>query len=160
LAAAAKLGAARPRQVFEIALENILALEIYSVSYSGRAGPSLIAPVLKRITLEMESGVSGAQTFSVTSAPAATRRASERRIPPTDVFRARAEGRAMLFAAGKLPLQHQAAAIAMGLIAQTGHDAVQAIMVAATFGEPRCLARPSARRGAPSPEWVLRAKRR
>jgi hypothetical protein len=93
--------------------------------------------------------VSGAQTFSVTSAPAATCRASERPIPPTDVFRARAEGRTMPFAAGKLPLQYQAAAIAMGLIAQTGHDAVQAIMVAATFGEPRSLARPSARRGHP-----------
>lgn len=62
-------------------------------------------------------------------------------ISPVDVFRARAEARAVLFAAGELDLQEavdalQAAAIATAVIAAIGQDAVQAIMASA-FGAVR-----------------------
>jgi len=63
------------------------------------------------------------------------RRASERPLT-TDVFKARAEARAVLFSAGELNLQEavdalQAAAIARGLVGEIGQDAVQAIIAQA-----------------------------
>jgi hypothetical protein len=63
------------------------------------------------------------------------RRASEP-LGATDIFIARAEARAALFAAGELNLHDavdalQAAAIAFGLVASIGQDAVQAIMAEA-----------------------------
>lgn len=58
---------------------------------------------------------------------------------PVDVFRARAEGRAALFAAGELDLHEavdalQAAAVAIGLINQIGQDRVQATLAEAFGG--------------------------
>ena len=69
------------------------------------------------------------------------RRTSERPLTPTDVFKARAEARAVLFSAGELDLHEavdplQAAAIASGLVDAIGQDAVQAIMAEA-FGRAR-----------------------
>jgi hypothetical protein len=62
-------------------------------------------------------------------------------LPPTDIFRARAEARAALLAAGELDLHEavdafQATAIRGGLLGQIGQDAVQAIMAEA-FGRVR-----------------------
>jgi hypothetical protein len=64
------------------------------------------------------------------------RHASERPLTATDIFRARAEARAALFAAGELDLQEavdalQAAAIRSSLLGEIGQDAVQAIMAEA-----------------------------
>jgi hypothetical protein len=63
------------------------------------------------------------------------------RLGPTDIFIARAEARAALFAAGELDLHEavdglQAAGVASGLVVSIGQDAVQAIMAAA-FREAR-----------------------
>ena len=63
-------------------------------------------------------------------------RASERPSTPTDVFKVRAEARAVLFSAGELNLHEavdalQAAAIASGLLGEIGQDAVQAIIAQA-----------------------------
>jgi hypothetical protein len=60
---------------------------------------------------------------------------------PVDVFRARAEARAFLFAAGELDLHEavdalQANAVASGLLVSIGQDAVQAILSIA-FREAR-----------------------
>ena len=68
-------------------------------------------------------------------------RNGRQRLAPIDVFRARAEARAALFVAGELDLHEaidvlQAAALASGLVAATGQDAVQAIMDQA-FGRAR-----------------------
>jgi hypothetical protein len=57
-------------------------------------------------------------------------------VDPVAVFIARAEAKAMLFATGDLDLIEavdalQAAAVASGLVAELGQDAVQAIMGAA-----------------------------
>jgi hypothetical protein len=61
------------------------------------------------------------------------------RITPADVFRARCEARALLYAAGDLDLHEavddlQAAAVASGLVAAIGQDAVQAVMAEAFEG--------------------------
>jgi hypothetical protein len=58
------------------------------------------------------------------------------RIDPVAVFKARAEARALLFAAGELDLLDavdalQADAVANGLVRQFGQDAVQVIMATA-----------------------------
>jgi hypothetical protein len=64
------------------------------------------------------------------------RRASERPLTATDIFGARAEARAALFAAGEFDLHEavdalQAAAIANGVVGEAGQDAVQAIIAQA-----------------------------
>lgn len=61
-------------------------------------------------------------------------------IDPVDVFRARAEARAVLWRAGEYTLHEavdelQAAAERSGLVAKIGQDAVQAIMAEA-FADP------------------------
>ena len=60
-------------------------------------------------------------------------------ITPADVFRARCEARALLYAAGDLDLYEavddlQAAAIESGLVAAIGQDTVQAVMAEAFEG--------------------------
>jgi hypothetical protein len=72
---------------------------------------------------------------------AGRRCACERSVSTMDVFTARAEARAALFATGELDMHEavdalQAAAVASGLVASIGQDAVQAIMAVA-FREAR-----------------------
>jgi signal transduction histidine kinase len=67
------------------------------------------------------------------------RASSERRPTPIEVFQARAEARAFLYVAGELTLHEsvdalQAAAVAEGLVAAIGQDAVQAILTEALGG--------------------------
>jgi hypothetical protein len=73
------------------------------------------------------------------SGPHRTRRqraSSERRLTRIESFRARAEARALLYVAGELTLHEsvdalQTAAVADGLVAAIGQDAVQAILAEA-----------------------------
>jgi hypothetical protein len=62
-------------------------------------------------------------------------------ITPADVFRSRAEARALLYAAGELTLHEsvdalQVSAVTTGLVDEIGQDAVQGIMTEA-FGRLR-----------------------
>jgi hypothetical protein len=55
------------------------------------------------------------------------------KLDPAEIFRARCEARALLFATGELDLHEavdvlQADAVANGLVRQIGQDAVQAIL--------------------------------
>jgi hypothetical protein len=100
-----------------------------------------------------EQFVASALTLATTPAPGACgrsaevdskrdqRRAGNRPASQRDIFRARCEARALLFAAGQLDLHDavdllQADAVAKGLVVEIGLDAVQEIMAVA-FGQVR-----------------------
>jgi hypothetical protein len=71
-----------------------------------------------------------------TATSAALKKVPARTVDPVDVFRARAEARAILWQVGEYDLHKaidglQAAAVAYGLVAELGQDATQAIMAQA-----------------------------
>jgi hypothetical protein len=73
---------------------------------------------------------------------AAASRKPAAKLDPVEIFRARCEARAVLFASGEITLHDavdglQADAVASGLVARIGQDEVQRIMAQA-FGTVRC----------------------